>query len=81
MMDDLQTSSIPLDPLLDARIEAICMRGCRQVRADIEILERGGTLPETRGLSGAQRDALLSELRAIMAVYGDRCRIDGTLPR
>jgi hypothetical protein len=81
MMDHRQSASIAKDPLLDARIEAICTRGCKQVRADIETLERGGAIAETRGLSSAQRTALLAELRAIMSVYGDRCRVDGALPR
>jgi hypothetical protein len=81
MMDDRQISTIDMDPLLDARIEAICTRGCQQVRADIETLEQGGAIAETRGLSWAQRAALLAELRSIMSVYGDRCRVDGALPR
>lgn len=70
-----------LDAALEVRIEAICARGCRQVRTDIATLEQGGELPETRGLSAAERGLILNELRQIMAVYGDRCRIDGGLER
>lgn len=70
-----------LDAALEARIEAICARRCQQVRADIATLEQGGELPETRRLSAAERGLILNELRQIMAVYGDRCRIDGGLER
>lgn len=81
MIDYSEAGLIGSDPLLDARIEAICTHGCQQVRADIETLERGGTLAETQGLTSAQRLALLDELRAIMSVYGDKCRIDGVVER
>jgi hypothetical protein len=75
---DLETGE---DLALEARIEAICARGCQRVRADIRTLEQGGELPETRGLAPGQRDAILNELNQIMAVYGARCRIDGALDR
>jgi len=69
------------DAALGARIEAICARGCERVRADIRTLEQGGELPETQGLAPSQRDAILDELNQIMAVYGERCRLDGALDR
>jgi hypothetical protein len=69
------------NPALEARIEAICARGCQRVRADIATLEQGGELPETRGLAASERGLILNELRQIMAVYGDRCRIDGGIER
>lgn len=60
---------------VDARIEAVCRKGCRQVRQDIAALESGEQLPETLGLSEDECRFLLSELKQIMAVYGDACRI------
>ena len=63
-------------PLLESRLEAICQRGCQQVRQAIATLEQGGELPETYDLDAAERAWLLAELSTVMAVYGDRCRID-----
>jgi len=39
---------------------------------DIQALEQGETLAETRGLNAFERDQVLRELKEIMAVY-DRC--------
>jgi hypothetical protein len=61
---------------LDAAIEAICQKGCRQVNQDIARLERGETLPEQRALTAAEGARLLDELRAIMAVYRERRAAD-----
>jgi hypothetical protein len=73
-----QTTSHPQgrerpDPLLEARLEALCQKGCRQVWGDIATLERGETLPETRDLTPGEVRWLLAELKQVMAVYGDRC--------
>jgi hypothetical protein len=63
-------------PLLQARLESLCAKGCRRVWQDIDALERGEELSETRDLSAAERRWLLSELKLIMAVYGERCTVD-----
>jgi hypothetical protein len=63
---------------VDARIEAVCSKGCSQVRQDIAALEAGAELPETRDLSEEERSTLLRELKQIMAVYGDACRLPPT---
>jgi hypothetical protein len=60
---------------IDARIEALCCKGCRQVRADIAVLESGADVAETLGLSEAERALVLRELKQIMSVYGDACRV------
>lgn len=60
-------------PLVEARLEAICQKGCRTVQLDIARIEQGDELPETRGLTAAERLLLLAELKQIMAVYGDSC--------
>jgi hypothetical protein len=60
---------------VEARLETVCQRGCRQVRLDIAALEGGAEIPETLGLAPEERRLLLAELRAVMAVYGDACRI------
>ncbi len=60
-------------PLVEARLEAICQKGCRTVQLDIARIEQGEDLPETRGLTAEERRVLLAELKQIMAVYGDSC--------
>jgi len=66
-----------LDPTdhyrLEARLESLCEKGCRRVQRDIDALERGEDLPETRDLNAGDRDWLLRELKQVMAVYADRC--------
>jgi hypothetical protein len=62
--------------MIEARLEAICQKGCREVWQDIARLERGEPLPETHDLSVEERRWLLDELNAIMAVYSGRCTID-----
>ncbi|HSQ08625.1 MAG TPA: hypothetical protein VLM84_13185 [Chromatiaceae bacterium] len=62
-----------LDPLLEARLEAMCQKGCRLVWGDIAALERGDPLPETHDLTPAEVQWLLAELKQVMAVYGARC--------
>ncbi len=66
----------PHDPKSpQAVIEALCAKGCRQVWREIQALEAGNTPQEARGLTDAERDQVLTELKAIMAVY-DSCRPD-----
>jgi hypothetical protein len=64
------------DPLLEARLESLCEKGCRRVWADIAALERGDSLPETRDLTPPEVRWLLAELKQVMAVYGARCSAD-----
>ena len=59
--------------LIEQSVENLCSKGCRAVWADIEALEKGRRLPETVGLTAAERRAVIHELRAIMAVYEGRC--------
>lgn len=61
---------------LEARLESLCEKGCRHVWHDIDALERGEDLTETRDLSAAERRWLLAELKQIMSVYGGRCSVD-----
>ena len=60
-------------PRVEHAVEALCHRGCRAVWEIIDTLEHGGGVPETAALSGAEVDAVVAELRAIMAVYTDSC--------
>ena len=64
------------DPLIEARLESLCEKGCRRVWADIAALERGECLPETRDLTPAEVCWLLAELKQVMSVYGARCSAD-----
>jgi hypothetical protein len=63
------------DPLLEARLEALCQKGCRQVWGEIAALERGEALAETRDLTPGEIGWLLAELKQVMAVYGARCSV------
>ena len=56
-------------------VESICSKGCQAVRTDIEVLERRLALPETAGFSDEETRRVLRELKAIMSVYGDACRL------
>lgn len=56
-------------------VEAICNKGCQSVRADIRTLEQGGVVRELKEAPEPVRQAVLQELKHIMAVYGDSCRI------
>jgi len=60
---------------IESCIEAICQKGCQQVRRDIRLLEQGRSLPELSHLDIDDRRHVLSELKAVMAVYGDSCRL------
>jgi len=64
------------DPRLEARLEALCEKGCRKVWGDIAALERGDPLPETAGLTASEVRWLLTELKQVMSVYGARCSAD-----
>lgn len=64
------------NPLIEARLEALCEKGCRRVWGDIAALERGEVLPETQGLTVAEARRLLAELKQVMAVYSARCSAD-----
>jgi hypothetical protein len=59
--------------LIEECVELICQKGCRSVKQDINLLQRGAILPELEVLDDLARQVVLKELRAIMAVYGDRC--------
>jgi len=58
---------------IDQCIETLCQKGCQSVRQDIGLLEQGVILPELTVLDDLARLAVLKELRAIMAVYGNSC--------
>ncbi|MES9871167.1 MAG: hypothetical protein ABW082_03665 [Sedimenticola sp.] len=60
---------------IDACVEAICNKGCQEVRQDISLLEQGDNPPEVKHFSDEERSLVLAELKNIMAVYGDTCRI------
>ena len=53
-------------------VEALCRNGCDAVRATIIALERDLPAVGTEGLSQAERNAVLRELKAVMAVYPAR---------
>jgi hypothetical protein len=76
-MDDILSGWCLPHPV-EACVERLCHKGCQAVWDDIDRLERGEALPELTGLDGGQREAVLAELKSVMAVYGDRCQMPGT---
>ena len=55
------------------RVEAMCQQGCDAVRSYIRAMEEKLPLSQLDGLDGNEKDRILTELKAIMAVY-DRPR-------
>jgi hypothetical protein len=53
-------------------IEALCQCGCEAVRATISAMESGVVVPQVETFSEAERQMVLAELKAVMAVYDDR---------
>ena len=54
---------------LQTTIESICEQGCDRVNTVIAALEAGHAVGETAELAGTERQQVLYELKAIMAVY------------
>ena len=54
-------------------VEKLCHKGCRAVWSDIDALESGKRLVETRGLTPAEIQEVVRELKAVMAVYEGTC--------
>jgi hypothetical protein len=59
--------------LVEQCVERLCRKGCQAVWSDIDALEAGGSVPEANELSAAEREAVVVELRSIMAVYQGSC--------
>ena len=57
---------------IDACIEHICDLGCSEVYRISELIERGDVVPELNGVNTEVHQAVLRELKAIMAVYDAR---------
>lgn len=53
-------------------IESLCTNGCAAVNATIKLLERHEPVPQIRHLNVAEREAVLLELKTVMAVYNAR---------
>lgn len=50
-------------------VETLCQLGCDGVRRTIAALEAGQPVAQVEGLDAEQRQRVLAELKAIMAVY------------
>lgn len=59
--------------LVEQCVEHLCQKGCRAVWSDIDALEAGQPLAEVDGLSKVEREAVIVELKAVMAVYNGSC--------
>ncbi len=53
-------------------IDALCQCGCDAVRATITAMENGVVVPQVETLTEEERQMVLEELRAVMAVYDRR---------
>ncbi len=60
---------------IDQCVELLCHRGCREVGQIITRLDAGEAVDGTESLADAEREAVLQELRSIMAVYGGQCHV------
>ena len=47
----------------------ICDQGCTRIRALIPLLETGAAIQETTELNEAEYQAVLTELKSIIAIY------------
>jgi hypothetical protein len=61
------TSDLPAH--LQTLVESICELGCERVNEIITELESGNSVQQTTNLAFDERQKILSELKAIMAVY------------
>jgi len=64
-----------LNRQVEHAVEILCHQGCQAVWSVISALERGETLPETAGLEAYEVQAVIGELKAIMAVYAGSCGV------
>ena len=55
--------------IINQRIESVCKAGCEAVRASIKTLELGQQVALTMDLSPEESQQVLTELKALMAVY------------
>ena len=53
-------------------VDALCQCGCDAVRATIEAMESGAEVPQVETLNKEEREVVLDELKAVMAVYDAR---------
>ena len=53
-------------------VDALCQCGCDAVRATIEAMEMGADVPQLQTLNHDEREVVLDELKAVMAVYDAR---------
>jgi hypothetical protein len=56
-------------PPVEQCIESLCLKGCKEVLHLIGEIEQGRLPAEVAHLSETERQAVLKELKAIMAVY------------
>jgi hypothetical protein len=57
---------------LNQCVDALCQCGCDAVRATIKAMELGAELPQLQTLGSEERQMVLDELKAVMAVYDER---------
>lgn len=61
---------------VDHAVEILCLKGCRALWADIDLMERGKVLSELQSLDAQQQKQVLMEIKSIMAVYQGSCSLD-----
>jgi len=59
---------------VDQCVERLCYEGCRKVREYIRALQSGEQLPALAHLKPLEVNAVLGELKSIMAAYNGSCR-------
>lgn len=73
MQDGYRTDMSQQKNTIEACVVTLCEQGCNRVNASISALRNGENIPEVAGLSAADRQVVLQELVAIMAVYDGSC--------
>jgi hypothetical protein len=54
---------------IEQAVTLICDQGCVRIRVLIQLLDTGEAIQETIELNEAERQAVLAELKSIMAIY------------
>ncbi|MCP5142143.1 MAG: hypothetical protein H6926_06515 [Chromatiales bacterium] len=75
MASRVARQNVPSADAVEVVIEQMCQAGCKTVLQKIDAMERGEKIPECAGLGQDERHVVLHELKSIMAVYGNVCRL------
>lgn len=61
---------------VDHVVEMLCLKGCKALSADIDLMEQGLVPAELQPLDAQQQKQVLTQIKSIMAVYQGNCSPD-----